>query len=224
MDYFKKGYGLVTERDQTTENCNLFYAQYILLKGKWDAKDYLFFMDNMARKYIKKGLYNRREGNDTRSVSHDEITGWMVASHLLGTNHKQHIWDYLIKHLGVYDNNGSVYLPFNPANFYNWGAYVESPLHWLFLPLYFINLQIAIHRPKQETSSKIIYWLELFSMPDNWVNRQMKKIFVKKMTDQYGEQWLSGLYEIYFKEENKLTFPLWIELDNKANKRIATRI
>lgn len=213
MEYFKAGYGLVTESDPWTENCNLFYAEYLLLKGSVDIADFDFFTINMLAKWNPdRKLWNRRSGNDTRSMSHDEITGFMVASHLLKTSHKTFIWNHFLKSFGSWNNTGRVidYLPFNPGNYYAWGAYVESKLRWLFLPLYFINMILAISKSPNETSSKIIYWLELFTMPENKINNWMKRIFVNEMTKQYGKNWLRKMYLIYFGKES-LNFPLWKE-------------
>lgn len=212
MKYFKEGYGIVTEQDPVTENCNLFYAQYLLLSGNHDYCETFRFFDNMNMKLNARGLYDRRPASDPRAVSHDEITGWMVASYLLNTSHKYAIWDQMLWHFGAYNNNGKEWMPFNPGNYYAWGAYVGSPLRWFFLPIYAVNMAIAINKPKDATSSKIIYWLELYSMPDDWVNRLLRKYYVSKMRKQYGKEWLKGLYEIYFGRENRKEFPLWKEL------------
>lgn len=214
FDYFKAGYGLVTEADPTTENCNLFYAQYLALANDSmtqveRTQELSFFQINMLLKRIKPGLFNRRKQPDTRSTSHDEITGFMVASHLLKTTHKHEIWKYLVMHLGVYNNNGKVWMPFNPGNFYAWGAYAESSLRWLFAPLYAINLAISVAKDKGETSGKIIYWLELYTMPEDWFNKTLKSYYTKKMLAMYGKDWLASLYDIYFSQEDKLHFPLW---------------
>lgn len=215
MNYFKAGYGLVTKHDPVTENCNLFYAQYLALKNPHERSDFNFFTINMVTKWNRKhGVYNRRSGYDTRSVSHDEITGWMVSSYLLQTSHKDSIWHHLKTHFGAYNNTGKPldYLPFNPANYYAWGELVGAKYHKIFLPFYLINLLIASSKDKMNTSSKIIYWLELSVLPKTWVNQQMKAIFERKMKAQYGEHWLRGLYEIYFASEDRNEFPLWKEL------------
>lgn len=220
FEYFKAGYGLVTENDPNTENANLFYAQYLLLKRSYTPEDYNFFTINMLTKWnTERKVYNRRSGKDTRSVSHDEITGWMVSSYILQTSHKRQIWNHLMTHLGSYNNTGKLldYLPFNPGNYYAWGAYVESPLRWAFLPIYFINMMLASHGDKQATSSKIIYWLELNSMPKTWVNLQMKKIFENKMIKTYGLNWLEELYAIYFGAEKRDEFPLWVALKESSD-------
>lgn len=217
MEYFKLGFGLVTYRDQTTENCNLHYAQYLALKGA-NVQDLEFFNKNMELKINDRGLYNRRsiEPLPTRSVSKDEILGFMTASSTLGTDHKDKIWKHLLTNFGAYNNTGrfSDSLPFNPGNFYNWGQLVNSKLSYLFLPIFIINMIITCNKNKQETSSKIMYDLILRTIPKNFVNKQLSKYYEKKMKSQYGESYLLELYSIYFPSESKTEFPLFVELNN----------
>ena len=99
------------------------------------------------------------------------------------------------------------------------GDYAESILRWVFLPLYLINLLICLSKPVGDTSSKIIYWLELSTMSNNLVNRWLKSMFEKKMKRMYGEDYLHRLYSIYFPSENKTEFPLWVELDKSTKHK-----
>lgn len=221
MEYFKRGFGLVTKNDPTTENCNLFYAEFLALKAKrlhvLEDSDLENFVLDMTLKLNKKGLYDRRseEASPIRSVSHDEITGWMVSSRILGTNHGKNIWKHLITHLGSYNNTGRLTeaLPFNPANYYAWGELADS---WIiskaFFPMYLTNMMISINKDPQETSSKIIYWLELSVMPKTTLNNMLWNIFEKEMKKQYGEKYLHALFEIYFSMEDKDNFPIFKEL------------
>ena len=222
FDYFPDGYGLVTQHDPITENCNLFYAEYLELRKRNEYFDSAFkvielsrFHYNMYLKHNQKfGVFNRRGKEDKRSVSHDEITGWLVASKILGTGHGRDIWKHLIKHGGSYNNTGRLldYLPFNPSNYYAWGQLVDSKLSYFFLPFYMVNLAIASSKPKENTSSKIIYWLELQNLPDTFINRKLKEYYQEKMNNQYGRDWLKSLFGIYFNSEDKLNFPIFKEL------------
>ena len=221
FNYFPDGYGLVTKHDPTMENCNLFYAEYLELKKRDEYFESAYLKDeknrfhfNMYQKFNNKyGVFNRRSGNDTRSVSHDEITGWLVASKILKTGHGKDIWSHLVKHGGSYNNTGKFldYFPFNPSNYYAWGQLVGSRLSYFFLPFYMVNLAIASAKPKQNTSSKIIYWLELQNLPDTYINRKLKEYYQEKMKDQYGRDWLKSLFGIYFNSEDKQDFPIFKE-------------
>lgn len=210
--YFKDGFGLVTEQNSTTENCNLFYAQYLALK-KPDVNDLIFYRRNMRMKVNERGLYNRRsvEPLPVRSVSKDEILGFMTASVLLKTEHAGKIWRHLLTHFGGYNNTGRMfdYLPFNPANYYNWGQLVGSKLSYLFLPIFVANMLIACNKPVVDTSSKIMYWLIFKTIPTTKLNNFMHTYYERKMKAQYGENYLRGLYEIYFSTESRTEFPLF---------------
>lgn len=221
MEYFKRGFGLVTEHDPITENCNLFFAEYLALKAKRlhqvSDEDLDMFVENMQLKINQRGLYNRRseESEPVRSVSHDEITGWLVSSRILGTNHGKEIWSHIVKHLGSYNNTGRFLdsLPFNPGNYYAWGELVNSHiLSKIFLPMYLINMLIAISKDPQTTSSKIIYWLELSAMPKTWINNVLWSILERQLKKQYGEKYIHALMEIYFGSENRDEFPIFVEL------------
>lgn len=221
FEYFLSGYGLATQNDPKTENCNLFYAEYLTLKKRDQYFESHFklmeksrFMTNMAQKLNERGVYNRRSGNDKRSVSHDEITGWMVSSKILNTSHGWDIWSHLTGNFGSYNNTGKLfdYVPFNPANYYAWGQLVESKASYIFLPFYMINLLIASNKPKENTSSKIIYWLELSNMPKTAVNIWLNNYYESKMKSQYGNNWLRSMLEIYFNTEDRENFPIFKEL------------
>jgi hypothetical protein len=172
----------------------------------------------MSLKLNERRLYNRRsiETIPVRSVSHDEITGFLVASKILNTEHGKVIWKHLMTHLGAYNNTGRIEdnLPFNPGNFYAWGQLVDSIISYIFLPLYIINMVIACNKEPQNTSSKIIYWLELKNMPASFINKQLFKYYERKMKAQYGENYLEGLFNIYFNTESRTEFPIWKELYN----------
>lgn len=220
FEYFKKGFGLVTQNDPTTENCNLFYAEYLALKTKRlhvpEDSDLEKFNEDMSLKVNADGLYNRRseEPIPVRSVSHDEITGWMVSSRILGTNHGKNIWKHLISHFGTYNNTGrfTESLPFNPSNYYAWGELTDSWLaSKLFFFMYLINMLIAIHKKPEITSSKIIYWLELSVMPKSMLNNILWSIFEKQMKKQYGEAYISAMLHIYHNAESE-NFPIFKEL------------
>lgn len=218
FNYFVDGYGLVTERDKTSENCNLFLAQWHILrnnKGLLTDADRDWFMQNMILKKNAKGLYNRRsvEQEPVRSVSQDEILGFLISSKLLNTPNAEKIWKHLRGHFGTYNNTGRLTdcIPYNPANFYAWGQIVGSVLSNMFLPFYIANLLIAIHKDPSNTSSKIMYWMEMEVMPKTWINKTLFKIYNKQMIKQYGDDYLRRLLSLYHNAES-LDFPIFQEL------------
>jgi hypothetical protein len=217
FEYFRKGFGLVTEHDPLTENCNLFLAVWhILKKDSLTEADRTWFMESMTMKKNAKGLYNRRseESEPVRSMSQDEILGFLISSNILVTPNGQKVWDHLITHFGTYNNTGrlSEYIPYNPANFYSWGQIMGSKLSYLFLPFYVANLLIAIHKDAQNTSSKIMDWMEFQVMPKTWINKILYKIYEKQMKKQYGENYISVMLHIYHNAESA-EFPIFKELN-----------
>jgi hypothetical protein len=73
-------------------------------------------------------------------------------------------------------------------------------------------MMISINKDPKNTSSKIIYWLELSVMPKSFLNDMLWNIFEKKMKKQYGEKYLHSLFEIYFSMEDRDNFPIFKEL------------
>jgi hypothetical protein len=209
MEYFKPGFGIVTESDQITENSGLFLAFYCA--DKKDKKGLNSFLQKMQMAELPSGMYLRTFHHTERSVSHDEITGMMATSNIYGTIHGKIIWNQLMKNFGAYPAkviDWSDYLPFNPANYYAWGSYAGSSWSNIFFPFYLINMVIAINADKESTSSKSIYNLELETMPATKLNAFLKNIYTKKMIEQYGKNYKLELRKIYFAGE-KPEFPLF---------------
>lgn len=217
MQYFKEGFGLVTENDPETENCNLFYAEYLTLKKQINQQDVDFFVNNMNLKRTSSGLFNRRskEPTPTRTVSKDEILGFLVTSKICNTGHGKEIWKHLITHFGTYNNvqEWRGRMPFNLGNFYTWGQLVDSPLSYLFLVMFTINLIICSNKKPEDTSSKIMYWLIFQNLKETTLNKMLKKYFEKKMKAMYQEDYKKSLFNIYFHMESQENFPIFKELN-----------
>jgi hypothetical protein len=208
MVYISMIYGLITRHDLTSENGGIFLAA--LAAHTPNAIVFSAFSSKMILAKQPNGMYARSAKHLQRSVSHDEITGMLATSKIFNTSHRFEIWKQLKSNFGAYPAivmGNSDYLPFNPANYYAWGQYVDSKISYLFLPFYIINLIIASNKNKSETSSKLIYNLELTTMPKNAVNKALLSYFEKKMKSQYGEKYLLELRKIYFAGETS-DFPL----------------
>lgn len=213
MVYFSEIYGLVTKHDPVTENGGLFLAQYVASNPSEEVKN--LFLKKMDLSKTEGGFYKRSAEHKKRSVSHDEITGMMATSFVYGTIHKDIIWSQLKRNFGAYPAvkaDFSDYLPYNPGNYYAWGQYAGSKMSYVYFPVYFANMALALSKEKQQTSSKLIYWLELETMPKNYMNNFLKKFFVKKVKAQYGENYLYEMRKIYFNQEDEYEFPLFTVL------------
>lgn len=215
--YFDSIYGLVTDNDRKTENAGLFLAESIVLhnifielynKGidKLAGIQLSTFESKMLESFVEQGLYKRTKFHNLRAVSQDEITGMIVSSYLLGTSHKQDITHYLATHFGNYPATGTNKF-YNPADYYAWfrlsGNWTQI-LSYLFLLFYIINLLISSNKEKQNTSSKLMYMVELYCLnKESICGKLMWKYFKWRMKLMYGEKWIKGLIDIYFHMEKE---------------------
>ena len=207
MKYLSEVFGLITKADPITENGGLFLAHYLTLKLMVGTPNYfqdqIYFYEKMYRARVSQGLYRRSERHQIRTVSHDEITGMIVGSHVLKTFHRDDIMGYLEKNLGFYPATGEIKF-YRPSNYYAWGMLSERSWTSIFFPMYFANFLVAINKDKQQTSSKLIYLTELYHMKDlSPLANYMWKLFKVQMSSQYGERWIEALYNIYFHSEDE---------------------
>lgn len=210
MIYFSEIFGLITKENPTTENGGIFLAQY-MASNPSDEQAKKIFLKKMDNAIQPNGLYKRSQHHTKRSVSHDEITGMMASSKIAGTIHRNIIWNQLKANFGAYPaviEKWYDYLPYNPANYYAWGDYAGSKVSKIFFPLYAINLFIALRKDPQETSSKLIYWTELNTMSNSFLNKKLKTYYTDKVTEQYGVDYLYKMRRIYFNQEGD-DFPLF---------------
>lgn len=211
MIYLSEIFGLITKHDSTSENAGLFLAHYFTLKLILGVPilddEKKIFLQKMENAKVSEGLYRRSKHHTERTVSHDEISGMLISSHVLKTDHGNSILNYLETNFLNYPATG-VNKFYQPSNFYAWGLLTGRKWTGIFYPLYAISFFISIKKDKSQTSSKLIYFNELYHMRKlSKPSDLLWKIFKKEMENQYGKDWINGLFEIYFKlEEND--FPL----------------
>jgi len=201
--------GLITERDQNSENAGSFLLDYAIAKK--DKKGLDTYLKKMQLAKQPNGLYARSHRHLVRSVSHDEITSMMATSFLYQTIHRKIIWEQLKENWWAYPAivmNWHDYLPYHPANLYSWGSYVGSDLSRYLFPLYFINLFITVRRDAGDVSSKLVYYRELSTMPRTKLNIFLFNYYESKMVKQYGSDYLMKMRRIYFSTESE-DFPLF---------------
>lgn len=206
MNYFSEIFGLVTKADPGTENGGLFFAHYLVLRlmlGLPISPDaYHIYQEKMSSAFVDYGLYLRSKHHKERTVSQDEQTGFSVASYILDTTHRFSIWRYMVDHLGNYPATG-VDKYYNPGSYYAWAVLADSKLSPLLAPWYTINLLISTNKPKQDTSSKLIYMTELYTMKQKSVySKLLWNYYVWRMELMYGEKWTKALFDIYFGGED----------------------
>lgn len=216
--FFSLIFGLVTLYDPRTENGGLHFSQYLRMKSDLNIEnteeDKLIYESKMRLAKVKEGLYRRDQTRTDRTVSHDEITGFLLASKLLGTPHAKEIWNYLLKHFFIYDpNNNRSYPAFAPQWICLWGELMDSYLFKLLIPYTIISIILATKEgSQQDTSGKLLYFTLLKRDSFMW------KIYKYRMENLYGKEWVKKVFSIYFWSEPK-DHPL-IYLSEKYNENI----
>lgn len=215
-EYLNFDHGLELSKGNTqgrrgNENGILFYCEYLILKEmsgqELDNSDLLTFTKIMEGLTVEKGLYDRGKSdkdveNPKRTLSHDNISAIASASKMLNTNHAKDIAKYGLKHLFVYNNNQTGFrLPMNPANYTMWLALANISvfLQIIFLPFFLINFIITMSKPKENTSSKLLYLVELYPLRYTMYG-VIFKLYLFLLERQYGEDYFREIFAIYFKD------------------------
>lgn len=201
VTFFSLIFGLVTSYDPITENGGLFFAEYLRLKTDLHMgiteEDHHIYEAKMLGAVVKEGLYRRDSTRTGRTVSHDEITGMMVASKILDTPHSESIQQYLDDHLYFYDANGDAPLhTFHPRWIYHWGKLNSRWYADLLFPVAFASLWVTTMNEKNSTSGKLLMYTVLERESFLW------QVFKKRMVEQYGVRWVESLFSIYFHTED----------------------
>lgn len=222
--YLNYNHGLELVRDLTdtprgNENGILFLVEYFILLDMLDqltSEHANIFKQIVNDLEVEEGLYDRgkldRYGEQpVRSISHDNISAISAGSYLFGTEHAKQIADYGLKHFFVYDNNGQEYLPMNPGNYTPWlylgqaGSIglmfiIKKVLEFIFLPFFLINFTITMLKPKRDTSSKLLYLVELYAMQKtSKFYKFLFDIYMKKIKKQYVG--LHNILLVYFHQD-----------------------
>lgn len=214
FEYFSPIFGLVTSVDPGTENGGSFLAAYAVNDRSEFVKN--LYIKKMEAARLPSGFYRRSANHNQRSVSHDEITGMMATSYIFGLNYHKEIWNQMALNNGAYPaviEDKLDYVSYNPGEYYPWCAYQERWDCGAYYPFYYANMLIALAKPKENTSSKLLYWLELNTMPVNQMNMYLKDKFEEKVIAQYGKNYLFEMRRIYFNQEDQNTFPLFTVLN-----------
>ena len=209
MQFFKPTFGLVTSRDVQTENSGTFFMYYLILKQMNNlpitAFDYSIFLEKMQAAKVAHGLYLRTAHHTNREVSHDEITSFIVTSSILQTSHGPAVAEYLKHSNGNYPATGASKY-YNPSNYFAWYKISGVKGHTFFPSLIYVaSLIITCNGPKTESSSKLLYLAELYTLRKQYP--RLWKYYTGKMEEQYGPFWVRELFNIYFGAENS-EYPL----------------
>ncbi len=206
MNYFSPIFGIVTNNDPQSENGGSFLSYFYTLKkmaGEPVGQDEKFiYHDKMHGAYMEKGLYRRSSYHDKTRVSQDEISGFIFGSKQLDTFHAKDVMDYLKENKGNYHATGEDRF-YSQGDYYSWDLAVYSKSSKFRAIWYSLNLLISSNKPKENTSSKMIYLNELYNIKD--ISPHAKRLwnyYVWRMNKMYGANWIASLYSIYFHTEN----------------------
>ena len=201
------------------ENGIVYFASYLMMKDILDQGNnnhYDFFKQlesnctEIRNGFPVYGLYNRGQFESDfpkgvkRSISHDNISAFSAISALTdGFNPDsaaKRIYNYGLKHAFAYNNTYDIIsLPMNPGNYSAWAYNGGSKILWyFFLPFIVINMLISLNKPRENTSSKIIYFIELYPNRNKFIWKKLWSFYKAKMEKQYGKKWLKALMGIYF--------------------------
>lgn len=201
------------------ENGILFLVVYLHLRhitGTFSALERHDFDKICKALQVEPGLFDRGAGESVdipydkrRHTSHDNISAISSYSKLLNDNgipspYAKDIAKYGLKHFFSYNNVKPRFIPpVNPSNWSIWlynGGYKLTSM--VFLPFYFINLFITCLKEPGNTSSKQLYFTELYPVKDKFIWKYLWSYYRNKMIKMYGEYWLSQIFNIYYRYEN----------------------
>lgn len=220
-EYLNLDHGLELTKGNTNgrrgnENGILYFAVFCTLqriKYGYVPQDYaLEFKKIMKGLEVESGLYDRGKSdklveNPKRTISHDNISGIAALSVYYDTTHAREIANYGLEHFFVYNNNQKGFrAPMNPGNYSVWLALGDrlKILQYLFLPFFIINMILTLLKPKGETSSKILYLVELTALvtkcPESVGWRFLSDRLHSRLRKQYGACYLQEIMAIYYKD------------------------
>jgi hypothetical protein len=174
----------------------------------------------MAMYPATPGLYFREAGNTSRN-SVDNLIGHVVIGELLPTDDAKFIhergermnWTYSVAYPDVAFN------PFLPwrykvrqdwyGRFPGFPPFVRlacgAPVQDDGLSLFYGSVIATCDTPKENTSDKILLWLQwqVIPEPTHWLVSQAYNHWKKAMTEQYGD--LGGLFAVYYGADHVFT-------------------
>jgi hypothetical protein len=216
--YYNPVHGLellpdINTGNRQNENGILFLVEYLLMTNPITPEDEDKFKEVVKNIQIEPGLYDRgsldtqiaaASGIDKRTISHDNISAIAAGSYYLGTHHASDIAIYGLKNCFSYNNlKKGLRAPMNPGNWSIWLALgkVAPLLQVLFFPFYLINFFITTNKAKEQTSGKLLYFVELYPLRKHVAWGMMYKMLIYKLKKMYGDKPLVELTKIYFKDE-----------------------
>ena len=220
------------------ENGILFLVVYFMLKeinGELTQEDKDVFCEivNNLEAWDPdqqiKGLYDRgaHESNpqhefyvdqdERRKISHDNLTAIASFSCYFDLPYSQHIAQYALKHLFMFDNRYpnrpklvfkkpdgkyDTSFQFHPRDWFFWlwcGKGRYRLLSYIFFPVFFLANIITCRTEYGETSGKQLMFARLGLLSKKSLLMRFNYWICKKMMEKkYGKNWLEKIFEIYY--------------------------
>ncbi len=91
----------------------------------------------------------------------------------------------------------------NGGNYSVWSRLGGSTIFYLlFLPWYAVNFFISNAKEPNQTSGKLLNFVELYPLKNDKVFGIFWRIYISKMKSMYGEFFMEELTKIYYQDEN----------------------
>jgi hypothetical protein len=184
----------------------------------WRDRIYLFLMSSVLR----VGLYVREPGNLNRN-SVDNLIGTIVASKLIGSGSvafadvihergEKMNWTYSVAYP---DTAFNPFLPWRYKVKQDWyGRFpgfppfvrlaCGAPVQDDGLSLFYASVRVTCGTPKDNTSDKVLMWLQWQVIPqEHYLIKEAYEYWKKAMTEQYGD--LGGLMAVYYGADHPFT-------------------
>ena len=202
MNYKNENIGIVQKTDLLTENGQLFLGVVCCLEhaifGNVTHETEIFFETVLANTFP-----NRRKLDpiDARNMSGDNLDGIFSGAFLIKSKWLELSWEYLTANNFTWPNAGDKW-PFQPAKIFPWALCGGTNWHLLFtLPFYWLAFIITLLKPKENTSGKILTFVELYPHKDSFWCSLIWKIYIWKMQKQYGDLWFYEINMIFHNDE-----------------------
>lgn len=222
--WFNKGAGLELLPDvnndirkYTGENLTLFYAEYISMCAMLNDlstsdRQICSRLLNDIKVSDRAGAYHRdlnsSENYDTgrvvNPISKDNLLGIVILIRNLGfDSQRAELRSRMLKSFGTFNNTKQFRMPFNPGFYAPFGALlggiIPNIVGLLCLPVFFVNFIICNLKKPEDTSSRLLYFFELYQLRKHLIFGPVFWIYKKLLKRTYkSENPLLEMCKIYY--------------------------
>jgi len=222
--WFNKGAGLELLPDvnndirkYTGENLTLFYSEYVSLCGMLgdissSDQQICSRLLNDIEVSDRPGAYHRdlssKENYDNdrevNPISKDNLLGIVLLMRNLKLEAQlAKMRSRFVKSFGTFNNTKQIRTPFNPGFYSPFGALlggiIPNIIGLLCLPVFFVNFIITNSKKPEDTSSRLLYFFELYQLRKHLIFGPVFWIYKKLLKRTYkSENPLLEMCKIYY--------------------------